>query len=153
MDGKAEKVLERLQAQCSRREYCSADILKKATEKLDGDSQAAAEILSSLIEDRFVDDLRYASAFAREKSALTGWGPVKIRMALAAKGIRGETADLALRETDPQKSEEKLERLLESKWKSLADDPQGKLKLLRFALSRGYEYDQVKNLVDSLTSR
>ncbi len=40
---------------------------------------------------------------------------------------------------------------MEKKWASLSDDPQGKLKLLRYALGRGYLYEQVKPLVDKLT--
>jgi regulatory protein len=43
-----------------------------------------------------------------------------------------------------------LEKLLENKLRSLKDDPQVRLKLLRFALGRGYQYDQVKSVVDSL---
>ena len=81
------KVLSRLQMQCSKREYCSRDIMQKALKAMEGDAEAAGRILEELRKDRFVDDLRYAAAFAREKSRLTGWGPVKISFALAAKGI------------------------------------------------------------------
>ena len=72
------KVLDRLQAQCSKREYCSSDIFRKAMKSFDGDREMAGKLLQSLQEDKFVDDLRYSSAFAREKSRLTGWGPAKI---------------------------------------------------------------------------
>ena len=60
-------VLIRLQRQCSRMEYCSRDIYRKALKALDGNAEAAERVVSSLVGDRFVDDLRYASAFAREK--------------------------------------------------------------------------------------
>lgn len=147
MEEKAKQVLSILEAQCSRREYCRADILKKALERMDGDRDAAEEIVASLEAGNFVSDLRYASAFAREKASLTGWGPVKIRFALSAKGIARETIDEALAEIEPEKAEARLERLLETKRKSLEGDPQIKLKLLKFALSRGYDYDTVKKLV------
>lgn len=147
MEEKAKQVLSILEAQCSRREYCRADILKKALERMDGDRDAAEEIVASLEAGNFVSDLRYASAFAREKASLTGWGPVKIRFALDAKGIARETVDEALAEIEPEKAEARLERLLEIKRKSLEGDPQIKLKLLKFALSRGYDYDTVKKLV------
>lgn len=147
MEEKAKQVLSILEAQCSRREYCRADILKKALERMDGDRDAAEEIVASLEAGNFVSDLRYASAFAREKASLTGWGPVKIRFALSTKGIARETIDEALAEIEPEKAEARLERLLETKRKSLEGDPQIKLKLLKFALSRGYDYDTVKKLV------
>lgn len=152
MDEKGKKILSRIQAMCARREYCIGDIRRKALERLDGDSAAAEEIVSMLVEDRFVDELRYASAFASEKSALGGWGQLKIRRALSAKGIPSETIDTALSEIDKDKAVSRLVRLMENKWKTLQDDPQGRLKLLRYALSRGYGYDEVRPVAERLTS-
>ena len=94
------KVLSRLQMQCSKREYCSRDIMQKSLKAMEGDAEAAGRILEELRKDRFVDDLRYAAAFAREKSRLTGWGPVKISFALAAKGIDRDTVREAIGEID-----------------------------------------------------
>lgn len=150
MDDKAKKVLARLQAQCARREYCRSDVFAKAIKALEGDMDAAGEIVESLIGDRFVDDSRYASAFAREKAALSGWGPVKIRFALSGKGIGKEEIDAAIGEIDSQKAQGSMEKALRAKWRSLEKDPDGKLKLLRFALSRGYEYETVRQAVDEI---
>lgn len=144
MDDEQKKVLDRLEAQCSKREYCVSDVRLKAFKALDGDSARAAEVVDSLVADKFVDDTRYAGAFAREKSALTGWGSVKIRYALRAKGIAAETIAAALEEIDPGKASDKLARLMENKRKSLEGDPQIKLKLIKFALTRGYEYDEIQ---------
>lgn len=152
MDEKEKKVLCRLQALCVRREYCIGDIRRKALERLDGDSQAADEIVSMLLKDKFVDETRYATAFASEKSALGGWGRIKIRRALSAKGIPSDTIDAALAEIDKDKADSRLSKLMENKWRTLQDDPQGRLKLLRFALSRGYDYDQVRPIAERLTS-
>ena len=153
MDERFKKLLSSLQNQCARREYCSNDMLKKATMKLEGDRQAAEEIVAALVKDSYIDDFRYASAFAREKSGITGWGPLKIKMALTAKGIPNGTILSALEEIDSDKADSKLVKLMETKWRSLSDDPQGKLKLLRFALSRGYQYDQIKDAVEEITSQ
>lgn len=147
MDDKAKNVLNRLEALCSRREYCSSEIMAKALKALDSDTEAASELVSVLVKDGFVSDLRYATAFARDKSSLTGWGPIKIRYALSAKKIDRETIDAALSDTDSEKAQEKLEKLILAKKKTLEGDPQARLKLIKFALSRGYEYDQVRKLV------
>lgn len=152
MNDDSKKILAQLQRQCSRREYCSDDILLKASAKLGGDVESAREILDSLLSEGFVDDLRYASAFAREKSGINGWGPVKIRCALTARKIDRSTIDMALDEIDAGKADARLERLLQNKSKSLGNDPQAKLKLLKFALSRGYEYDSIKDRVDKILS-
>lgn len=150
MDEKKLKVLNRLRGLCSRREYCVADVLKKAADGLEGDRAAAQEVVDILVKEKYVDDLRYASAFARDKSAIQGWGEVKIRYMLSAKGVPRDVIDKALEEIDQDKADSRLEKLLQNKLKSLKDDPQCRLKLLRFALGRGYGYDEVSKVVDSL---
>lgn len=143
-----DKLLDRLRRQCSRREYCSADILKKAGEALDGDREGAKEILDVLVAEKYVDDLRYATAYAREKAMISGWGETKIRYMLSGKGIPRETISLALEEIDETKADQRLERLMAAKTKALKDDPQARLKLLRFGLGRGYQYDEVVDVID-----
>lgn len=145
MEANAKKVLDRLENQCSKREYCTRDVRQKAMKALEGDAAVADEIVASLVNDRYVDDLRYASAFAREKASLSGWGPIKIRYALRAKGVGESDISAALEEIDSDKADERLRRLLEVKAKSLEGDPQLRLKLIKFALSRGYDYDDIKD--------
>ena len=147
MEGDALKVLDKLRRLCSRREYCTSDILKKASEALNGDQNRAEEVLQVLVSERYVDDLRYASAYARDKASISGWGEVKIKYMLSAKGIAKDVITRALEEIDEGKAESRLEKLLENKWKSLKDDPQGKMKLIRFALGRGYGYEEVCSLL------
>ena len=140
MEAEEKKVLERFQRQCSRMECAPADIMRKALAALENDGEAARRVVDSLEKDGFLDENRYASAFARDKSSLSGWGPYKIRQALSAKGISREAIDAALKETDPGKASEKLAAVASAKYKLLKGDPQCKLKLLKFLLSRGYEY-------------
>lgn len=147
MDSEQKAILDKLEAQCSKREYCVSEIRQKLFKALEGDTARADEVLESLLAGRFVDDSRYASAFAREKAALTGWGPVKIRYSLRAKGIAPSVIDAAIEEIDSGKAEEKMFRLLENKRKSLEGDPQLKLKLIRFMLSRGYEYSDIQEFI------
>ena len=151
MDEREKKVFDALSAQCAKREYCTADIRRKALERLEWDAAAAEAVVASLVSDGYVDDRRYAAAFARDKSALSGWGPVKIRSALLARGVDRAVVLEALEEIDPARAASRLEKVLEAKWRTLQDDPQGRLKLIRFALSRGYDYEPVRPLVERLT--
>ena len=152
MEGEVLKVLDRLRRLCSRREYCCPDILKKAADALEGDRDKAQEVLEILVNEKYVDDLRYASAYARDKASIAGWGEVKIRYMLSAKGIAKDVIAQALTEVDAGRAESRLEKLLENKWKSLKDDPQGKMKLIRFALGRGYGYEEVASLLGKICS-
>jgi regulatory protein len=150
MDEQKIKVTDRLRGLCSRREHCVEDIRQKALNLLDGDAALAAEVVETLMKERYVDDLRYASAFARDKSSIQGWGEVKIRYMLSAKKISRDIIDQALAEIDTERASSRLEKLLETKYRSLREDPQCRLKLLRFALGRGYSYDEVNATINSL---
>lgn len=152
-------IMDRLRRQCSLREYCSSDILSKATsawlracpDDTEGAAAFARKAVESLQDDGYVDDLRYASAFARDKSSLSGWGTVKIRYALSVKKIEPDVIASALREIDSGKASDRLRRLLEGKARQLGDAPGRRMKLLRFALSRGYSYDDVAEILSELS--
>ena len=109
--------------------------------------------------------LHFILTFARDKSSLSGWGATKIRYALAAKGIDSETISSALAEIDADKASDRLAKLLAVKYKSLIssagrssfpalDDAsaayQLRQKLARFALGRGYSYDDISSAIDVL---
>ena len=134
-------------------EYCTFDIRRKALKAMEGDADAAERIVASLVADRFVDDRRYAGAFAREKSALQGWGAVKIRFLLRGKGISDGIIADALQEIDEEKAASKLDKLAADKYRLLKDDPQCKLKLLKALLSRGYGYDEVEAAVNQVMKK
>ena len=142
-----EKALDKMRRLCSRREYCVSDIRTKLMKELEGDAQKVEIALNKLKEERYVDDLRYATAYARDKAAISGWGATKIRYMLSAKGVSKEVVSEALNEVDETKASSRLEKLLENKYKSLKDDPQWKIKLLRFAFGRGYSYDEVNDQI------
>ena len=142
-----EKALDKMRRLCSRREYCVSDIRTKLMKELEGDAQKVETALNKLIEERYVDDLRYATAYARDKASISGWGATKIRYVLSAKGVAKDVISEALNEVDESKAASRLEKLLEHKYKSLKDDPQWKIKLLRFALGRGYSYDEVSDQI------
>jgi regulatory protein len=148
-----EKVLDRMRNLCSRREYCRADIMKKAMSALDGDREKAEKVIEILVAEKYIDELRYASAFARDKSSISGWGETKIRYMLSSKGVPREVIDKALEEIDESKAMTRLEKLMENKYRSLKDDPQCRLKMLRFGLGRGYGYDEVSEVLEFLMKK
>ncbi len=144
------KVADRMRALCSRREYCRKDILKKVMTALDGDAAKTEEVVGKLVEERYVDDRRYAAAFARDKASIAGWGAAKIRYMLAAKGVDREIIASALEEVDVSRADARLEKLMENKARSLKDDPQRRMKLLRFGVGRGYGYEEVSSMIDRI---
>lgn len=148
-----QKVADRMRTLCSRREYSRGDILRKVSSALDGDRDEAERIVSKLEQEKYIDDLRYATAFARDKSSISGWGESKIRYMLSSKGISREVILQALENIDDSKASARLEKLMENKARALRDDPQAKMKMLRFGLGRGYSYEDVAEIVEVIIAR
>ena len=145
-----EKALARLMRLCATRECCRSDLRRKLADLPEADADA---ILETLTREGFVDDARYARAFARDKSALQGWGSLKIKLALQRKGIGGPAIASALEEIDAKAADARMEQVLRAKWKALAreEDPARKeAKFYRYALSRGYGYEEIKRIYDHL---
>lgn len=150
-DSELKWALGRMQALCSRREYCRADIRRKLLHLRDHPLQPeeVERIIAGLVKEKYLDDARYAGAFARDKASLAAWGTAKIRYALRAKGISDEDIARALESIEPERSQERLRKLLESRCRNLADDPKCRQKLLRFALARGYDYDEINEVLST----
>ena len=148
-----EKVADKMRRLCSRREYCVSDIRKKLMVQLEGKTDEVGQVLDALVREKYIDDLRYASAYARDKASISGWGATKIRYMLSSKGVSSETIALALEEIDSGKAQNRLDKLMENKLRTLRDDPQCRLKMLRFGLGRGYAYDEVSSVVDGLLKK
>ena len=127
--------------------------MKKALTALEGDKEKAEKVVDKLVEEKYIDELRYASAFARDKSSLAGWGETKIRYMLSSKGITRDVISQAIEDIDDSKAKNRLEKLMENKYRTLKDDPQCKLKMLRFGLGRGYGYEEVSETLDSLMKK
>ena len=144
------KLLAHLTRICSMREYCKKDIAAKI-ERLKGDDAIDTQaIISQLCKEKYIDENRYAAFFARDKSALAGWGVQKIRYALSAKGIERETIDYALEQIDGEKAQKKMESVLSAKLRTLKGEGQEVFaKLVKFGASRGYSYNQIKAFYDN----
>ena len=113
-------------------------------------------ILERLKQMKFIDDRRFAAAYVRDKSEFAGWGARKIRTGLIAKGVPRDIIDEAvgvLRESGNENS--RLDELILRKLRSLKSGTTYELKgkLLRFGLSRGYDYDAVTEAIDWAMSR
>lgn len=135
----ADKALQRLAALCARSEQCSSDMAAK----LSGYGLAEeeqAEVLRKLVDNGFVDDTRYAGSVARDKVRFAGWGRIKIRAYLAAKGISREIIDSSLATIDPADYKEALLRVARAKARNLnLRDNADRAKFVRHLAARGFE--------------
>ncbi|GAB4015324.1 regulatory protein RecX [Spirosoma koreense] len=105
----------------------------------------AEEVIAELIQQNYLNEERFAKSFAGGKFRVKSWGKRKIRQHLQQRGISGYNLDQAMKEIAPDDYQETLKALLEKKRQSLHDDnPLAiKQKLVRYALSKGYESDLI----------
>lgn len=140
------EALHRAAALCSSAEHCTADIREKLARwgVTEADSRT---IIDRLVQERFIDEQRYAVAFVKDKFRFSGWGRIKMRYALQQKRIDGSDIDHALATLDEEPYNDRLLELLQAKSRSIRDDdPEARrAKLFRFAASRGFEPSLIFN--------
>lgn len=139
------EALNRLASLCARTEYCVQDMRRKLAvwELPEG---AEARIIKRLTEDKYIDENRYAHAFVRSKFRFNRWGREKIRLAMRQKGLDDSTINDALAELDGEEENATLLELLKAKNRQVSakSDYERYVKLLRFAVSRGFSIDNAK---------
>lgn len=146
-----EQALSSLMSTCARAEKCSSDALRSMRRWGLSDIDARG-VLESLIRERFIDDGRYATAYVREKMRFSGWGERKIRAALRAKAIAPKIIDEAMSQMVPEDNTERLRDMLQKKAaKTTSRDLYDlKGKLVRFAIGRGFDLDDVLEVVEEI---
>jgi len=105
----------------------------------------AEEIIAELITQNYLNEERFAKSFAGGKFRVKGWGKRKIQQHLKQRGISGYNLEQAMREIAPDDYRQTLTDLLDKKRRTLRDDNPlvVKQKLIRYAMSRGYESDLI----------
>ncbi len=151
MDINIKKAIGKAAAICSKQEKCVADVRKKLFDwKLDEEHHQ--EVIDYLIDEKFINEERFAIAFARDKMRYNKWGKVKIKYHLSAKRISSDIIDTALAELSADDYREIIIDELTKKRRSLKDSDKNilKSKLLRFAASRGFDQDIVYGVLDAV---
>lgn len=140
-----QQALQRLMQLCSQSEHCQHEMLEKM-QKWELPEDAQARIMAYLIDERYVDDVRYCRGFIHDKREYNHWGQRKIEQALWAKGIGKDIYGPIFADIDDDVWIDILRPLLQQKRRSVKgrNDYEITQKLLRFALGRGFSYQQAK---------
>lgn len=101
----------------------------------------AEELEEQIVEEEFVDEVRFAKAYARGRFRIKRWGRMKIRAGLMEKGVGEELMVLAMAEINEEEYQQTLQHVLRTKWELLEGEAplDRKAKLVRFAQQRGFE--------------
>ena len=149
----AEQALQSLMRLCARGERSSGDAMRLMQRWKVPDAERQG-VLDKLIAQRFIDDRRYAEAYTREKTRLSGWGARKIALQLRQKGISKDIITEVLATLDEDDMRTRLRERLERKIRTTKANSDYELrgKLLRYALSAGYDYDLVMEVIESVVN-
>ncbi len=144
----------RLEELCARAEHCQSEMRDKLR-TWGIPSGDAEKVIASLRQHKFVDDTRYARAYVHDKFSYQKWGRRKIAQGLMTKRISRDEISDALAEIDQEEYIETLTSLLKAKLRtdpSLLDTYEGRARLYRFALQRGFESQFISSVLKSLAN-
>lgn len=145
------EMLHRAAAYCSTAERCIQDVEKKI--KAAGLPREEGErIIARLIQEKFIDEQRFARYFVNDKLRFNKWGRIKIAYELQKKNIPAPVRQEALEGIDDTEYTSILLSLLKAKKKSTRgkDERDIYIKLLRFAAGRGFESREASRCLKQL---
>ena len=138
-----------LAALCAQAEHCEQEMRDKM-KRWEVDETVQNRIIDRLTEDRYIDNERYARAFVKDKIRYNKWGRRKVQQALWMKRIDNDIQQRVLDEIDEKEYLDVLRPLLKQKRKSIkaGSDYEMNQKLVRFALSRGFTFDIIRQCLN-----
>lgn len=145
-----EQVLARLTALCANAEHCSGEMLDKMS-RWELSEEVQARIMEHLIKNKYIDDERYCRAFVHDKMEYNHWGRRKIEQALYAKHMDKTIQKTVLDEISDEDFIAILRPLIEQKRRQTRANSEYEMnmKLMRFAASRGFTIDQIRQCIDT----
>lgn len=137
--------LEKLRSYCAYQERSQQEVRDKLY-SLGMTSDEVEQGVTILITEGFVNEGRFAEAYARGKHRTKRWGRIKIRMGLKRHGVSDVCIRKALENLSDDEYLATLGKLLEVKRKALGgkDDFKSRMVLLRAGISHGFEPELVR---------
>lgn len=149
----AGQALQKLKHYCAYQERCHYEVMQKARQ-LGLRKTEAAEQVSGLIEEGYLNEERYARLFAGGKFRMKQWGRLKIRNELKQKKISDYCIKKGLQEIDDSEYEKAIRNLATKKWKQF--NKQGDNLFVKmsgtknYLLQKGYEPELIQRVINEM---
>lgn len=111
------------------------------------------QLLSQLVEENYLNEERFAIAFAGGRFRIKHWGRVKIKYELKQKNVSEYCIKIALKAIEEKDYQKKLHQLAEAKLKILKNEKNSfikKRKLQQYLLQKGFESSLISSIVNSI---
>lgn len=145
----ADQALQRAKLYCAYQERCHAETKQKLYSfglfKNDVD-----RIISQLVEEDYLNEERFAAAFARGKFRMKHWGRVKIKYELKQKNVSEYCIKKAMKEIGEEEYEKTLAKLTEEKLEELGGEKNAltrRKKVYDYLLQKGFERDMILSFI------
>jgi len=142
------EAIRRLSNICAKQEKSPNDILKKLR-TWGFNSNDSKQILEKLQGSNFINDLRFASAYVNDKLKFNKWGKKKLAYMLSQNGIHSSVIADAIDSINQEDYEAIISEELRKKAKTIksSNKREQEIKLMKFAESRGYEFEICRRLI------
>lgn len=148
-----EEAKEKLSTFCAYQERCIWETRRKLYEKgiKEPDSD---DLIDYLIEEKFIDEERYARSFTRGKFRMKKWGRGRISRELKMRQISDLDIRKGLSEIDPHEYYDTLLSQVEKHWERIKEsDPfKKKYKVIHYLMTKGFEQDLIRGAIEDLES-
>lgn len=144
-----QEIQEKLASYCAYQDRCQWEVENKLRE-FNLIPEARDQILIYLIQNKFLNEERFAKSFARGKFYQKNWGKIKIRIELKKRKIPSKLIESSLREIDEEDYLKTLRHLFEKKKNSLISERESfkkKAKIRNYLLQKGFESEIIADLL------
>lgn len=134
---------------CEYQDRCQKEVRNKLYEN-GADRDEVGQIMTELIEQKLVDEERYARSFARGKFRIKNWGRRKIVYELKQNQISDYCIKKGLSEIDEDEYQATLEKLTEKKIPDILKDRNvftRRAKLQRYLTQKGFETELITEML------
>lgn len=149
-----EQALQKLKQYCAYQERCHAEVVDKLYQlgvwKKEHDA-----IIATLIEENYLNEERFALAYAGGKYRMKQWGRVKIKYELKQKQVSNYSINKALKQFDEDEYRQTLQKLANDKYALLKGEQYlvRKKKTMDFLMQRGYETDLITATINDIIKK
>lgn len=148
-----DEALARMEHYCAYRERCHREVVEKLRE-MRMIPQAIDTIVVKLIEENFLNESRFATAFVNGKFRQKGWGKVRLRRELRQRDISEFLIREALSGISDEAYRERFEYMAQKRWDALKSEGESLRRKKKFAdyfIYRGWENDWIYQYLDTLS--
>jgi regulatory protein len=110
------------------------------------------QIISQLIDENFLNEERFAIAFAGGKFRIKKWGKIKIKMELRLRKVSDYCINKALKQINDCDYFSTLEKIISQKNNLIKETDRLKRrhKIIQFAAGKGYEKDLITDILKDI---